>query len=307
MSALVRYEAELPELRDPLLIAAFGGVWGTSAVAALRELAERWDATPLADLDPQPFYDFSVLRPLVRNEDGARVVEWPRNEFLLARPDGASRDIVLLIGAEPQLRWGEFVEAITEAMERLGVRDSVILGAYRAATPHSRPLPLQLFTHDRELAAAFGLLPEPWAYEGPTGITTPLSIACEERGWTSSSLIVAAPFYVAIEPHPHAARALIEALGRGLGLDLDVSALDEQVRELGEEADAARERSEAFTQFVANLEEQYDLAQLSLDAVDAAAAAPRPELLADVESFLREQRDAGDPGSSSSGAASGSP
>ena len=114
---------------------------------------------------------------------------------------------------------------------------------------------------------------------------------------------MAAPFYVAVEPHPCAARALIEALGHGLDLELDVSALDEQIRDLSEEADAARERSEPFAQFIANLEEQYDEARPSLDAIDAAAA---PELLADVESFLRDLRDAGDSGPSSSGAASGS-
>ena len=62
---------------------------------ALQELAERWEATPLAHIDAQPFYDFSVLRPLVSVEAGERVIEWPRNEFLLARPDGARRDVVL--------------------------------------------------------------------------------------------------------------------------------------------------------------------------------------------------------------------
>ena len=306
MSDLVRYETDPPELRDPLLIAAFGGAWGTSAAAALQELSERWEATPLAHIDAQPFYDFSVLRPLVSVEDGDRVIGWPRNEFLLARPDGARRDIVLLIGAEPQLRWQQFVEATTEAMEQLGVRDSLILGAYRAATPHSRALPVQLYSRDTELAAQFGLVPEEWSYEGPTGITTPLGIACEQRGWTSSSLIVAAPFYVSVEPHPLAVRALIEALGRGLGVELDTSELDEQIGSLTEEAEDARARSEPFAQFVANLEQQYDESRPALDAIDMGEAPPAPELLDDVDSFLRDLRDPGDQGSPPSGAASGS-
>jgi proteasome assembly chaperone (PAC2) family protein len=307
MSDFVSYEAELPDLEDPLLLAAFGGAWGTSAAFALRKLAERWETTSLAEIDPQCFYDFGVQRPLVRVDDGERKLEWARNEFLLARPKGARRNLVLLIGAEPQLRWGKFVEAITTAMERLGVKDSLILGAYRAATPHSRPLPVQLYSSNDELAEQFGLVPEQWSYEGPTGITTPLSIACEQRGWSSSSLMIAAPFYVSVEPHPFAARALIQTLSRGLGFEFDVSGLDEQIHSLCEEAEDARVDSEPFSQFIANLEQEYDDSLPALNLVDTPAVMPAPELLEDVESFLRKTRDAGDHGSPSSGMTSGSP
>ena len=224
MSDLVRYEEQLPdpsELRDPLLIAGFGGAWGTSAAEALRELVERWEAQPLASVDPQPFFDFTVRRPRVRVVDGegaeagVRAIDWPANELYLARPEGAERDLVLLVGSEPQLRWREFIEALMEPLERFGVSESLMLGAYRAATPHSRPLPVQLYSRDAQLAARFGLVPEAWSYEGPAGITTPLAVACEERGWSSSSLLAAAPFYVSVEPHPFAARALIEGARPG--------------------------------------------------------------------------------------------
>ena len=321
MHDLVRYEPDLPELRDPLLIAAFSGAWGASAAAALRELAVRWETAPLASLEPQPFYDFSVVRPRVRaaddGEDGAgsggRVVEWPGNEFLLARPEGADRDLVLLIGAEPQLRWRRFAGAITETLDRLGVRETLMLGAFRAATPHSRPLPVQLFSRDAVLAARFGLVPERWAYEGPAGIATLLGASCEERGRATSSLLAAAPFYVAAEPHPFAVRALVAALGRGLGVEAPTDELDEQIRELCDEAERARERSSEFAGFVDALERRYDEERPPLDAIDTAAAPPAPELLSDVESFLRQHRggadglgDVGDGGAPPSEAASGS-
>ena len=303
MAEHVRYEADLPELRDPLLIAAFGGAWGTSAVQALHYLAERWETTPLAAVDPQPFYDFSTLRPIVAVEDGERTITWPENRFLLARPEGAERDVVLLIGAEPHLRWGEFAEAIAGAMERLGVRESVILGAYRAATPHSRPLPVRLFTSDEELAARLGLPADEWAYEGPSGITTVLGVTCERRGWPAASLLVSAPFYVAVEPHPYATRALVHTLAGALGVEADVAPLDEQIEELQAEAEQAKDRSEEFARFISNLEEQYDRAEAAQDL--GAPAPPAPELVGDVEAFLRQQR-SGDtgpfsPGTSSSG------
>ncbi len=315
MSTLVRYEAELPDpaaLRDPLLIAGFGGSWGTSAAEALSGLVETWEAEPLASIDSQPFFDFTVRRPRVRVADGegaapgTRTIDWPVNEFYLARPEGAERDLVLLVGAEPQLRWREFIGAAIEVMERVGVHDSLMLGAYRAATPHSRPLPVQLYSRDAALAARFGLVPLLWSYEGPAGISTPLAVACEERGWGSSSLLTAAPFYVAVEPHPFAARALTSALGEGLGAAVDLSVYDDQIRELYDEAEDARHRSDQFARFVETLEQDYDDTHPALDSIDMGEAPPAPEVVEDVEAFLRQLRGPEDGGQPPSEAASGS-
>ena len=314
MSDLVHYEEHLPDLsglRDPLLIAGFGGSWGTSAAAALRELVEHWEAEPLASIDPQPFFDFTVRRPHVRiaedAEPGTRAVDWPANEFFLARPEGATRDLVLFVGSEPQLRWRDFIEAVIAAMERFGLSESLMLGAYRAATPHSRPLPVQLYSRDAQLGAQFGLVPQSWSYEGPAGITTPLAVACEERGWSSSSLLAAAPFYVSVEPHPFAARALIQALGEGLGAEVDIASYDEQIEELYEEAEDARGQSDQFARFVETLEQNYDDMHPALDSIDTSEAPEAPELVEDVESFLRQLRNPEDSGQPGSEAASGSP
>ena len=315
MTDFVRYEEHLPDpsaLRDPLLIAAFGGSWGSSAADALRKLVDHWEAEPLASIDPQLFFDFTVRRPRVRIADdddaepGVRTIDWPGNEFYLARPEGADRDLVLLVGAEPQLRWRQFIDAIVEVMERVGVSESLMLGAYRAATPHSRPLPVQLYSRDAKLAARFGLVPEPWSYEGPAGITTPLAVACEERGWGSSSLLTAAPFYVSVEPHPFAARALIKSLGDGLGAKVDLSPFDDQIEELYSEAEDARGRSDEFGRFIATLEQNYDETHPALDAIDTSEAPEAPELVESVESFLRQLRNPEDNGQPPSEAASGS-
>ena len=316
MSDLIHYEEQLPDLsglRDPLLIAGFGGSWGTSAAEALRELVEHWEAEPLAVVDPQPFFDFTVRRPRVRviededAEPGTRAIDWPANEFFLARPEGAKRDLVLLVGSEPQLRWREFIEAVIAAMERFGLSESLMLGAYRAATPHSRPLPVQLYSRDSALATQFGLVPLPWSYEGPAGITTPLAVACEERGWSSSSLLTAAPFYVAVEPHPFAARALIKAIGEGLGAEVDSAVYDEQIAELYDEAEDARGRSDQFGRFIDTLEQNYDDMHPPLDSIDTSEAPAAPELVEDVESFLRQLRGSEDSEHPPSEAASGSP
>ena len=289
MSEHVRLEAELPALRDPLLLVAFGGAWGSSTVAALEHIAEQRGSRLLASIEPQPFFHFTVQRPLASIADGERVVRWPENrsELIEAGPGAdRDRDILLLIGTEPQLRWAEFAAAVTAAMEQIGVRESVMLGAFRAPTPHSRPLRLELYTTDRELAAALRLPGEPWSYEGPASISTLLGVACEERGWPTAGLIAETPFYVDAEPQPHATLAL----ARALDLEVDVDALEADVRELDAEAEEARGRSEPFAALVANLEQEYDRESGSFDGIDLAVVPAAPELLADVEAFLDARR-----------------
>jgi len=171
----------------------------------------------------------------------------------------------------------------------------VMLGAFRMPTPHSRPVPLQLYTADRDLAATLRLPGEPWRYEGPASITTLLGVTCEERDWPTASLIAAAPFYVDAEPQPHAMLALVRVLARAFDLAVDVESLEDDVRELDAEAEEARVRSEPFEALVANLEQEYDREAAAFDSIDLAAVPAAPELLAAVADFLEESRgNAGD-------------
>ena len=101
MEEFVHFEPDRPQLRDPLLLAAFVGAWGTSAVEALRLIAESRETVPLASIDPDPFFDYTVQRPIVALDGDARALNWPENRFVLLPADpGADvqRDLVLLIG-----------------------------------------------------------------------------------------------------------------------------------------------------------------------------------------------------------------
>src|SRR3712207_9210326 len=53
---------DLPTLTDPVVVVAFEG-WndaGDAATGAVEHLELIWDATPLAALDPEDYYDFQV-------------------------------------------------------------------------------------------------------------------------------------------------------------------------------------------------------------------------------------------------------
>src|SRR3954453_15985840 len=111
------WEAESVRLRSPVRVAAFEG-WNDAASAAstaLEAVALSLDSVPVATIDPEEFYDFQVARPTIRMAEGqTREVDWPRNAFLAARAPAAERDLLLVSGVEPNLRWRTFASAVIE-------------------------------------------------------------------------------------------------------------------------------------------------------------------------------------------------
>src|SRR6478736_1765461 len=179
MDALA-WEAEAPQLRSPVLVCAFAG-WNDAAGAATTALttaAESLDADVIAQIDPEEFFDFQANRPTIRLTEGqSREIEWPGNVLLSATPPGAERDLVLLAGTEPNLRWRTFSEGIADTAELLGVEMVVTLGALIADVAHTLPVPITGLASDEELVERLGLARS--SYEGPTGV---VGVAVEASG-----------------------------------------------------------------------------------------------------------------------------
>src|SRR3982751_3271297 len=174
---------DLPQLDDPVVVVAFEG-WndaGDAATGAVEHLELIWDAKPLAALDPEDYYDFQVNRPSVSLVGGvSRGVEWPTTRISVARPPGSERDIVLIRGIEPNMRWRGFCEELIAILRELDVSTVVALGALLADTPHTRPTPVTGSAYDAESAAQWGV--ETSRYEGPTGILGVCADACVQAG-----------------------------------------------------------------------------------------------------------------------------
>src|SRR5918911_4670780 len=92
---------DLPRLNDPVVVVAFEG-WndaGDAATGALEHLELIWDATPLAALDPEDYYDFQVNRPTVSLIGGiSPPIEGATTPISVAPPPGPRRGGVLLPG-----------------------------------------------------------------------------------------------------------------------------------------------------------------------------------------------------------------
>jgi predicted ATP-grasp superfamily ATP-dependent carboligase len=274
-----------PELRRPLLIAAFRG-WndgGEAATTAAAYLRDRWGAEALAELDPEEFFDFQVTRPTVRLVDGVtRLIEWPASTF--SHASLPARDVIVLLGIEPNVRWRTFTETVVNAARGLGVETAVTLGAFLADVPHTLPPPVTGSAGDAARAEELGLSTS--RYEGPTGIVGVLHDAFAKAGIPTASLWAAVPHYLPGGPNPKAARALVEKVSALAGLAVDTEPL---VR--------AGETWEA--QITATIEENAELAAY-VKQLEAAASEregleiPTGEALAaELERFLREQRGEG--------------
>ncbi|MBV9011023.1 MAG: PAC2 family protein [Pseudonocardiales bacterium] len=280
----------LPQLASPVLVAAFEG-WndaGDAASTAIEHLQLSWDAKPLAELDPEDYYDFQVTRPTTKLIDGiTRRIEWPTTRLSVCRPPGADYDVVLVHGIEPNMRWRSFCDELLRYVMDLGITTVVTLGALLADTPHTRPVPVTGSAYDATSAARFKL--ERSKYEGPTGIVGIFQDACVRAGVPAISFWAAVPHYVSAPPSPKATLALLHRVEEALDLEVPLGALPEESEEWEATVSEMAEEDDEVASYVRALEERGDT-DLTLHEASGDAIA------ADFERYLRRRRPGGTSG-----------
>jgi proteasome assembly chaperone (PAC2) family protein len=277
---------ERPVLEQPVLVAAFRG-WndgGQGATLAAGYLARLWDAERFADIDPEGFMDFQATRPHVSLDEGlTRRIEWPENVFYKARVEEVGRDIVLLLGVEPNLRWRTFSGLVIDLARELGVELVVTLGSLLADVPHTRAAPVTGTATAPELVERLGL--QHSRYEGPTGIVGILQDACRRADVPAASLWAAVPHYVSLAPSPRAARALCDRLATLLSLPIDTSELAEAEETYAEQVTEAVSTDAETAAYVEELERRTD----ELDLEEHEDLPSGDTLAAELTRFLRER------------------
>jgi proteasome assembly chaperone (PAC2) family protein len=222
----VRWNAE-PAFRRPVMIAAFSG-WNDAADAAsdaVRWLMRATNARPFATLDPEEYIDYQASRPTVEIVEGVtRAITWPALSFSGGSLPGGDRDIVCLLGVEPNLRWRSFCDDVIGVARKTGCELIVTLGALLGDTPHSRPIQCSGSATGEVLSARLGM--QRSRYEGPTGIVGVLHDAVRRAGFASASIWAPVPHYVATPPSPKGTRAILDKLAQLLDLPLELTDLD---------------------------------------------------------------------------------
>jgi proteasome assembly chaperone (PAC2) family protein len=273
-------------LRAPAMVCAFKG-WndaGDAASSAVSFMASTLSASRFARLDPEEFYDFQANRPQIRlGEHERREVEWPTVEIFEARAPRAPRDLVLVQGFEPSMRWRTLTANLIDLAEALGVQLVVTLGALLGDVPHTRPVSMTGHASDGALLARMGI--QPSAYEGPTGIVGVLHAACAQAGLPSASLWAAVPHYVAAASNPKAALALLRRMESLIGISVDVSELESAAVDYERQVGLAVQSDPDIQAFVERLESAADT-----EGQNIGAEVPSGDTLArEFQRFLRQR------------------
>lgn len=254
---------DVPELVDPVVIAAFEG-WNDAADAAssvVDHLMDVWGAQVVARVDPEDFYDFQMNRPVVGTDArGHRTLTWPTTEIAVASPPGMDRDVILVRGLEPNMRWRQFCAELLAVCDDLGAELVITLGALLADTPHTRPVPVTGSASEPDLVDRLKL--EQSTYEGPTGIVGVFQDACNLLDIPSVSYWAAVPHYVAQPPCPKATLALVGQLEDLLEAGIPLLDLPDEARAWERGVDELAQEEEDIADYVRALEETRDTTDL---------------------------------------------
>jgi proteasome assembly chaperone (PAC2) family protein len=282
---------QIPLLREPIMIMAFSG-WNDAAEAAsgaVEHLLSGWrdkndDVLPelIANVESEDFYDFQVNRPVVSiDESEIRSITWPSTQVFGMVIPSMKRDLVIVTGVEPSMKWKSFTSDLLDLADDLEVSLIVSLGSLLADTPHTRPISVTGTGAHPSIANRLGVSVS--KYEGPTGILGIIQDGCVRRGIDAISLWAAVPHYASNAPSPKATLALINTLEEFLNIKIPLSDLPEKADAWEREVnDLAAEDSE-IADYVKALEESKDAAELPDVSGDTIAR--------EFERYLRRQQE----------------
>ena len=271
------------------MVCAFKG-WndaGEAASAALSFIRGSFEASEVARIDPEEYYDFTAVRPTVRLTEGrTRKIDWPENHISVAEVPGAEGDLVMLQGVEPSLRWRRFTDSVIGTARELDVSMIITLGALLADVPHSRPVAITGIGSDRALVERLGF--DPPSYEGPTGIVGILQHACADAGLPAASLWASVPHYVAASPNPKVALALVRGFEGVAGVAVDAGELESAADDYERQVSAAVASDPEVKAFVERLESAMD--EVTAENPPDEGSLPSADTIArDFQRFLRQR------------------
>jgi hypothetical protein len=272
-------------------LCAFEG-WNDAAEAAsgvVTHLGIEWESKTIGAIDPDDYYDFQVNRPVIEVVNGhAERLDWPTTRLSLARAEatGLSRDVVLVHGVEPNMRWRGFTAELITGFQELGIELVVLIGALLADSPHTRPVPVQVSGSDATLLGEFSS--ESTDYKGSSGIVGVLqfSVGDAEPPIPAISLWASVPHYVATAPSPKATLALLRAVEDVLDATLPVGDLEEESRAWQHGVEELAQQDSDVADYVRTLEEAKDATDLPEASGDAIAR--------EFERYLRRRSNPGD-------------
>ena len=271
----------LPQLRDPVLVVALAG-WvdaGLAGSGTVAFLQEQLDASrEFGRIDLGDLMDLQQTRPTVHLVDGvSREIDWPEITLTAGR---LGRDVVLVTGPEPSLRWRAVLWELVDVALQVGVSEAYTVGGIPAMASHRRPVSVLATGTDEDVVERAGAWRQD--YTGPTGAQSVLQVMLGDAGIPTLALWAQVPHYLAGGASPPAIRAVLERLRDLARLSVDLNGLDHQV-------DAYEHRVEEGLADRPDVLEVIDAIEAGEDEVDETDLPSGDELASEIERFLRDQ------------------
>jgi predicted ATP-grasp superfamily ATP-dependent carboligase len=285
---------DLPVLDRPVLVHALTGFIdaGSAGLLLRNHLLASLEHRIVATFDIDQLLDYRSRRPpMVFDEDHWESYDEPSLQ-LHALHDTAGQTFLLLEGAEPDVSWERFIEAVRGLVKRLGVRLTVGVHGIPMGVPHSRPTTVTAHGTRKELVAGR----EPWVgrIQVPGSIINLLEYRLGHAGHDAMGFAVHVPHYLSQAEYPEAAAALVDQVAAATGLSLPTSALRLAAAETRGQIDEQVAASSEVAAVVKALEEQYDAyvggtGRGDLLAGRGSGFPTADELGAELERFLADQ------------------
>jgi proteasome assembly chaperone (PAC2) family protein len=281
------HRTETPTLHQPLLIMGWDG-WtnaGEVATGVLGYLKEKLPAKKFAELDSDTFYQFTHNRPMVAFREGKlRSFTYPRSELFYWRDPKERQDAVLLIGAEPDLRWPTYVNLVLDLAQELGVARIYTVGGFYDSVPHTRDTPCTGGSDDPAMADELKhLRVDASSYVGPTGIVSAFVHEAKQRNMPAASLWARAPHYVQL-PNPKAWHGVLWRLLGSTRLPVDAVPLLKRAQAFEQQLTSQLEGNRQLSDHVRELEQH-------TDATTPHEPLRQDDILRSVEDFFRQPPD----------------
>jgi len=272
-----------PLLSEPVAILAFEG-WsdaGNTATGCIENISCTYDVEPFAELDSDSFYNYQMRRPIVEVKDfGEREFHWPQTSFYSIEDYKLKKDLILVFGEEPSMRWKEYAKNIKDVLAELGVKRAITLGAFFGQVAHTLPVPIFGVSTDPTFHSRYNILNP--NYSGPTGITSVVGQTLSESEIETTGLWAAVPHYLSSGGYPKGMSALMNKTSEILKIDIDDSGIQTEGQQFEVKINKAMENSEDLAEYVSRLEES----EISLEN-----SFSEDTLVQQIEDFLNEERE----------------
>ncbi|WP_297068828.1 proteasome assembly chaperone family protein [Thermococcus sp.] len=243
------YMYEKPELRNPIFIEGLPGI-GLVGKLAADHMIQELEAVKFADLYSPHFMHQVIIR---RNA----IVELMKNEFYYWKnPDENGRDLIIITGDQqvaPTDSPGhyEVVGKMLDFVGEFGTKEIITMGGFQVPELQGEPRVLAAVTHEdvaehykKKLEGCSTEIlwreDEGGAIVGAAGLLLGIG---KLRSMYGISLLGESLGYIV---DPKAAKAVLNAVTRILGIELDMSALDERARETEEILQKVQEMQKAM-------------------------------------------------------------